>query len=312
MSKKIHLIGYASGLAGADPRHSSGEGPLVMKRSPYLANLEKKNIQFQWHKMISPSKEVADDARLPTIVDLCQQLADEVYQRAEKKDFFTVLGGDHSSAIGTWSGAYHAYKKAGPIGLIWIDAHMDSHTPETSLSGNIHGMPLAALLGYGNSDLTQILDAEPKLKPEHVCLIGVRSFEKGEADLLQKLNVKIFFIEEVKQRGLAAVMKDALEIVTKGTIGFGVTIDIDSMDPADAPGTGVRAPNGLSAVDLCQAVQWIAEDSRLIGAEIVEFDPSRDINDKTEKQVVDFIGSFALGSQYHDITKDCNQASPKS
>jgi arginase len=242
--KEINFIGFASGMGAEDRR--TMDGPLVIQQSSYLADMAKDGLTLHWQPMIS-SVQSESIPRSTLVLQLCQTLAEEVYTLSKNKKFFTVIGGDHSSAIGTWSGAYHALNKQGDMGLIWIDAHMDSHTPETSPTGNIHGMPLAALLGYGDPAFVNILDAQPKLKPEHLCLIGIRSFEEGEEELLKKLNVRIFYIEEVKERGLNVVMQEALKIASHGTIGFGISIDIDGIDPIDAPGTGTDVPNGISA-----------------------------------------------------------------
>lgn len=302
ISKIIHLLGYGSGLAAADP--GSADGPQVMRQSPYLAAMTEKGLQLKWEEMIKPANQT-DQTKLAVISDLCLRLATQTNKLVANKKFFTVMGGDHSSAIGTWSGVSHAMRAQGPVGLIWIDAHMDSHTPHTSLSGNIHGMPLASLLGYGMPSLTKILDTDPKLKPEHLCLIGIRSFERGEAALLKELNVRIFFMEEVKQRGLAAVMKEALMIVSKGTAGFGMSLDMDGFDPNDAPGTGVPVPNGISARELCSALQILVNEPHFLGAELVEFDPHRDQKHKTEKLVSHLLAILALGKHYDAVIKDC-------
>lgn len=272
--KTTHLIGYASGLGAANP--GCADGPPTLQKSPFLAEL--KNV-LHWEAMLHPEKE--QGGKLSEISKLCQQLATVVCNLAEKRAFFITLGGDHTSAVGTWSGAQQGLQ--GDLGLIWIDAHMDSHTHATTPSGNIHGMPLAALLGYGDPALTQILNTSPKLKPDNLFLIGIRSYESEEAALLKKLNVRVYFMEEIKQRGLAAVLAEALTLVKQKTKAYGLTIDIDSIDPIDAPGTGVPEPDGLSADELLTALQTVKQDPQLMGAEIVEFDPHRDHNHKTEK-----------------------------
>lgn len=278
-NKTIYMLGYASDLAGAN--RGSGEGAPVMQKSPYMEKFTQAGWDVRWQAMLKPELS-SNTSKSLIVADLCERLGAHVADLVSEKNFFTVIGGDHASAIGTWSGAAKALHAQGKIGLIWIDAHMDSHTPETSPSGNIHGMPLACLLGYGDSSLTNLLASFPKLKPENVCLIGVRSFEEGEADLLEKLGVRIFFMGEVEQRGLEAVMKEALQIATQDTVGFGVTIDIDSIDPKEAPGTGVSEENGLSANDLCHALKQVAKHENFVGAEIVEFDPGRDKEHMTE------------------------------
>lgn len=281
MSKKIYFLGYASSLGG--PMTKTNDAPRVLQKTFQKDVLN----DIEWLDVLFP--DTNEPSKLFQIAKLNKQLAISVCQLVNEQKFFVVMGGDHSSAIGTWSGAYHAIKNKGDIGLIWIDAHMDSHTPETSPSGNIHGMPLACLLGYGDSALTHILDAEPKLKPENICLIGVRSFERGEAELLKKLKVKVFYMKEVKERGLEIVMKEALNIVTKKTAGFGVSFDIDAIDPKEAPGTGSIAPNGIVLKDLYPALTILRASPQLIGCEIVEFDPSRDVSAKTEKIIPEII-----------------------
>jgi arginase len=196
---------------------------------------------------------------------------------------FCVLGGDHSCAIGTWSGVHEAISAKGDLGLIWVDAHMDSHTPETSPSGRVHGMPLAVLLGHGDTSLTSILNSSPKIKPENLCLIGIRSYEPGEAALLEKLKIRIYFMEEVRQRGFVAVLQEAVAHVKQHTHAYGLTIDLDSLDPHEAPGVDVPEENGIHVAELYQGLQSIIQDPQLIATEITEFDPTHDQEQKTEK-----------------------------
>jgi arginase len=197
------------------------------------------------------------------------------------------LGGDHSCAIGTWSGAASALQ--GPLGLIWVDAHLDSHTPESSPSKNIHGMPLATLLGYGDPTLTGIQNAKPKILPENVVLIGIRHYEPAEHELLSTLGVKIFYMEDITEMGLDAVMTSALAIITEKTEAFGISVDVDGIDPLDAPGVGYREPNGIPAFDLLKSLKLLIQNKAFIGAEIAEFNPERDIEHKTEKLIIDLI-----------------------
>ena len=289
--KTLHLIGYASDAGGA--KAGSAAGPEVLQKSPFLAQLEKHGIKLEWDKILKPLD--SSSPKDQTVVQLCRELADRVYQLAIDEKFFVVFGGDHSSAIGTWSGAFQAVKQQGSLGLIWIDAHMDSHTPETSPTGNIHGMPVASLLGYGLPEYTELMSHHHKLDPRHLCLIGIRSFEPGEAELIKRLNVRVFFMEEVKQRGLEIIMQEAILHVTQQTAGFGVSIDIDSMDPKDAPGTGVQEPDGIPASELIHGLRLIAGHPKLMGVEIVEFDPKRDQNHLTEKLIPELLRSLTLG-----------------
>ena len=273
-SQAIHFVGSASGLAAQNP--GCADGPQTLKDSKIFSDaLHQANISFQWGPILTPAPA---HTKLDAVTAHCQQLAARVAELAHTQKPFVVFGGDHSSAIGTWSGAYDAIKQQGDLGLIWIDAHMDSHTPETSQTGNIHGMPLACLLGSGFPGLTSILNSAAKLKPQNLCLIGIRSFEQGEAEYLKKLNVRIYDMAAIKQRGMAIILQEAIAHVTQNTAAYGVTIDLDSMDPQDAPGTGCHEPDGIRADDLCNAIKLFAKDKRLIGSEIVEFDPHRDKN----------------------------------
>lgn len=295
LPNKLYLIGCASGIAGVDAH--SGEGPLAMQKSHYLLELTKQGIPFHWDAMIQPFKSDPSLRVDEAVRNLCEELAKKVSELVRRQQFFSVIGGDHSCAIGTWSGVYDAIHDQGDIGLIWIDAHMDSHTPETTPSGRIHGMPLAALLGYGYPTLTSILHDAPKIKPENLCLIGVRSFERGEAELLQRLHVRIYFMNEVKQRGFTTVLHEAIDRVNHNTIGYGLTLDMDSIDPEEAPGVDVPESNGIHVKDLLEGLSEIVSDSRLITTEIVEFDPSRDKDHMTEKLIVSLLRVIAKGKK---------------
>jgi len=290
MTKHIALIGYASGLGSADP--GTQHGVQVLQKSEYLKELSSQGLSFEWEGVVKPQQN--SDSKLELIAKECNELANHINNLVVANKPFLVLGGDHSCAMGTWSGAAHAKHAEGDIGLIWFDAHMDSHTFETTPTRNIHGMPLAALLGYGDRQLTSILNSHPKLKPENVCLLGTRSFEEGEAALLKKLNVRIFYMDEIQEKGFNKVFAEAIDIVSKNTIAYGLSIDLDGMDPTDAPGTGTSVPNGIHAKDLIHALQSIAGDKRLIGTEIVEFDPHRDVDRKTEKLICDLIATLFL------------------
>lgn len=291
--EKYHLLGYASGIAGPDQR--VGEGPIVIKQSPFLNELAK-TVSLEWGVMVKTPANPQISTEL-IIAEACTTLAKNTSQLTRMRERFCVLGGDHASAIGTWSGVYDAVHELGDVGLIWIDAHMDSHTPQTSESGNIHGMPLACLLGEGYSSLTSILHESPKIKPHHLCLIGVRSFERGEADFLRHLNVKIYFMDEVKRRGFDVVFAEALDYVNRDTIGYGVTLDIDAIDPLEAPGVDVPEENGISLDDITRGFKQVATDNRLLATEIVEFDPSHDKNQMTEKLIVSLIDVLASGEK---------------
>lgn len=290
MNNPYCLVGFASGIAGADEH--AGDGPLVIQQSRYLADLVQRGMQLEWHGMFKPIVQPSLEIQY-ILHDECLKLAQQVSALVKKKQPLCVIGGDHTSAIGTWSGVYQSIHEQGDLGLIWVDAHMDSHTPETSNSGRIHGMPLACLLGHGYPELTTILSAKPKVKPEHVCLIGVRSYESGEAEFLKNMGVKVYFMDEVRQRGFDVVWDEAVTQVNNKTYGYGITIDVDAIDPTEAPGVDVPEPNGLFLSELKRGLTKVVHDARLLATEIVEFDPSRDKDAITEKLVIQLIEILA-------------------
>lgn len=292
-SLPLALIGYASGIAANNP--GCGIGPLQLKERDLAGTLTKQGLSSIWRAMLSPALTSTVPC-LEQVVALNQSLAELTYALVQQQQLFTVLGGDHSCALGTWSGVAAAkFDGQNAIGLIWIDAHMDSHTSETSLSGNIHGMPLAALLGYGDPALTQIQMKHPKLAPEFLSLIGVRSFEAPEAQLLQRLGVRVYDMQEVTARGLETVLTEAIWRAEQSPLGFGVSIDLDALDPNDAPGVGVPESDGLLAESLCHALVQLQGKKNLFGLEIVEYNPYLDRDYKTEQLIQKILLSILGG-----------------
>lgn len=253
-----------------------------------------RHVGLKPHLQLINTVGVAPEAA-DVIAELCQRLAVEVAVAVRAGVPFAVLGGDHSCAIGTWSGVAAVLPHRRPLGLIWIDAHMDSHTPETSASGALHGMPLASLLGYGDARLTGVQFAGPKLFAEHVCLIGVRSYEPAEAEFLRQHKVRVYFMDEVRERGLFTVMNEAYELISRGTTQFGVSIDLDAIDPLDAPGVGSPEPGGITVADLLHALAPLSVKPGLLGIEIAEFNPARDHDDKTARVIMRLMEEFFTG-----------------
>lgn len=282
----LQVIGAAVGSGGPDIRAS--EAPDVIAHSRWWDESIQAGIPLHW---LITLREEKKPEKLDILCPLFEKLAIQVKSCVKKNQRFCVIGGDHSAAIGTWSGASVGLDK--PLGLIWIDAHKDAHTFETSLSGNIHGMPVASLLGNGHPRLSQILTHYPKLLPENICLIGVRSYEEGEHQLLQRLNVKVFEMEEVQQRGISTILFEAREHVTKHTAAYGITCDLDAIDPKDIPGVSTPEPGGIDGKELLQAFSQLYPDPRQIGFEIMEFNPSQDKNYKTEQFIFDLLKLIA-------------------
>jgi arginase len=279
------MIGAAVGSGGPDSR--AAEGPDVLQQSAFLKQAIEKGLLLKW---VTTLRELSSSNKLDILCPLFEQLAQKIKSCVEEKKYFCVIGGDHSAAIGTWSGASVGLGK--PLGLIWIDAHKDAHTFETSPSNNVHGMPVAALLGHGNPRLTQLLTQHPKILPENICLIGARSYEFGEHELLERLKVKIYYMDEIQKRGLTAIIKEARDHVAQNTVGYGITCDLDAIDPIDIPGVSTPEPGGLDAQELLQALAQLKSDDKQIGFEIMEFNPSQDKNKKTEQFIVELLGTL--------------------
>jgi ornithine--oxo-acid transaminase len=290
LSRPISIVGAAIGCGAADPRCASG--PETLRRSDLLVRLWSAGLDPIWEDTIA-----APEARDPiaSVRALSERLSARVRSVVERERFPLVLGGDHSCALGTWSGVAAALRPRGALGLIWIDAHMDAHTPATSPSDALHGMPLACLLGESVPGLCEALDGA-RLAAEHVCLVGVRSFEAAEAALIERLGVRVYFMDEVRERGIETVLAEAHGIATRGTAGFGITIDVDVLDPLEAPGTGTPAPQGMRTDRLCEALAQLAGDARLVAAEIAEYNPALDQGGRTERAVV-ALSAALLGAQ---------------
>lgn len=277
MVRHIQFIGSASGLGARDA--GCADGPEALRRSGFIEAVAPLEISSFWRTTLLPSAASKDVYRITAA--LCRRLAAEVTAVINAGDFPVVIGGDHSCAIGTWSGVHNVVKRRGSLGLVWVDAHMDSHIPETSVSGALHGMPLACLLGYGAPALTSVGGPGAKLSADHVSLIGVRSYEAEEAELLRRLGVRIYFMDEIRRRGLAEVWREALSHARNGTAGYGVSIDVDAIDPAEAPGVGTPVNGGLMGAELALALAALRGDRHLLALEVTEYNPHLDADRRT-------------------------------
>ncbi|MCH9644695.1 MAG: arginase [Gammaproteobacteria bacterium] len=282
MDKTIQIIGYACELGTT--LAGGSEGPLVLQQSPYQKEL---SDNLHWHKIISSHSPKRQLDALDEIRYCCQDLANITSELTHQQQPFVVVGGDHSSAIGTWSGVATASKK--PLGLIWVDAHLDSHTPETSKTKSIHGMPAATLLGYGDSKLTTILSDQAKIKPENIVFIGIRSFQSAEQELLEKLGVKIFYMDDVKQQGLQPILQQTLAYLNKKDLTIGMTLDLDAIDPQDAPAVAVAEHDGIRATELLESLAFLCNHANIKALEIAEFTPCHDVDHKTETLIFEII-----------------------
>jgi arginase len=234
---------------------------------------------------------------LPEIAAAAEELALMVEAALGDEALPVILGGDHSIAIGSASGLASFYRKQEKkIGIIWLDAHTDVNTPETTPSGNIHGMPLAALLGRGARQLTEVAGFAPKVLPENAVVIGARSVDPGERELIKTLNIRVFTMSEVDERGMADIIEEAIEIASRNTAGFHVTMDMDFIDPFYAPGVGTPERGGATYREGHLAMEKMSDSGHVLSVELTEVNPVYDTTNQTAQLAVEFILS-ALGKK---------------
>lgn len=199
------------------------------------------------------------------------------------------MGGDHSIAIGTLAGVAKHYEN---VGVIWYDAHGDLNTEDTSPSGNIHGMPLAVSIGIGHPDLINIHGFAPKVKPENIVIIGARSLDEGEKELIREKGIKVFTMHEIDRMGMTRVMEECIDYLRERTDGVHLSLDLDGVDPADAPGVGTPVIGGISYRESHLAMEMLAESNLITSAEFVEVNPVLDERNKTAIVAVALMGSL--------------------
>ncbi len=230
----------------------------------------------------------ANSKYLKEITATCTKSADLVLKTLEDGKVPLVLGGDHSVAAGTVSGVAKFFRRKNQkIGLLWIDAHTDMNTPETSPSGNVHGMPLAALMGLGPSELGNIYEFSPKVDPENCVLIGIRDVDNFEKENIRKAGVEVFTMRDIDERGMRAVMEEALSMASRGTAGYHVSLDMDWIDPEDAPGVGTPVWGGATYREAHLAMEIIADHGHMLSFEIVEVNPVIDEHNQTADLAVE-------------------------
>jgi arginase len=244
----------------------------------------------------TPSGE-ANAKYLAQISSACVSLAGVVESAVREEKFPLVLGGDHSVAVGTVAGVANAYRRdRQSIGVIWIDAHADMNTPESSPSGNVHGMPLACCIGHGPGELTQILGYAPKVHPRNVVLIGIRDVDVPEARRIRESGIAAFTMRDIDESGLREVMERALTLAGDGTAGIHLSLDMDAVDPDEAPGVGTPVRGGMTYREAHLAMEIVCDSGRLCSMEIVEVNPVLDSANRTALLGVELAMS-ALGKR---------------
>lgn len=294
MNKDISVIGMPMDLG--QMRRGVDMGPSAIRYAGVIERLE--SLHFNVDDLgdvpvAHPNRKATireDNLRnLHEVVDANKKLAKVVSEEIEKQRFPLVLGGDHSMAIGSIAGISQHYNN---LGVIWYDAHGDINTVETSPSGNIHGMPLAINLGLGHKKLTDIIGDAPNIKPENIVMIGIRSLDEGEKQLLRKLKIKVYTMHEIDRIGMPKVMEESIDYLKDRTDGVHLSFDLDGMDPSEAPGVGTPVNGGATYRESHLAMEMLAESNLITSAEFVEVNPMLDDKSKTAILTVDLIGSL--------------------
>ena len=270
----IHVpLRYGQGKLGVD------QGPTKLYEMGMQQLLPTETVKHTIR--VLPESEIRENEehlkRVDGVLHTVTELAEVVHREISEKRFPLIVGGDHSMAIGTLAGL----AQTGPYGVIWVDAHADLNTGETSPSGNIHGMPLAAAMGMGDVRLTEVGGRDPKLSPEHLVYIALRDIDEGEMNEINRLGIKVITVEEVRTRGVDVIMQESLNYLRERVDRFYISFDMDSLDASLVPGTGTPVDGGLTEVEAKAILKEAMQAEDLIAVELVELNPALDRDDVT-------------------------------
>ena len=283
---KVSLIGVPLDLGAS--RRGVDMGPSALRVTGLASRLRKLGFEVEDTGDIDvplPEECGPGDARLKyaqPIAAVCRELCDRVHKALSAGRLPITLGGDHSLAMGSVAGASKFYREQGKrIGLIWFDAHGDMNTPESSASGNIHGMPLSHLLGLGDETLASIGGFKGKVHSANTCLVGIRDLDEAEKRIVVESSVQVFTMKDIDRHGVSHVIDEAIEHASRGTDGLHVSFDVDAIDPSDALGTGTPMKGGLTYREAHLCLELIADSKLLRSLDVVEVNPILDVRNST-------------------------------
>ena len=287
MTRTVHIIGVPLDLGGG--RRGVDMGPSALRIAGIgeqiaalgCSVLDKGNLPVPIRETLEPHH--ADRRYIDEIARVCSALYDTALATLRDGAVPVVLGGDHSVAAGSVSATAAFAREAHhlPVGLIWVDAHADMNTPSSSPSGNVHGMPLAALLGAEPHELASIGGFFPTVWPEHVVLIGIRNLDVREKEIVRASGVHVFTMKDIDRQGIATVVEQAVALASDGTAGIHVSFDMDACDPSSAPGVGTPVKGGLDYREAHMVMEIVADSGRLLALDLVEVNPTLDIRNST-------------------------------
>ena len=283
--RTIPVVGVATDIAGNHPGTALAPG--------YLKQHAFDSAAFDYHTILTLNESLAQQPNINQVADICTRLATATHELALQQQPFFVVCGDHSIAIGTWSGVSHALQDHHePFALIWIDAHLDAHTFEDSHTKNIHGMPAACLVGEGDEALTHILNPNPKIDPRHLFTLGFRSFHADELNRLQRLGAHCYSMNHIQEHSLETILNDITQKLDHlGIKKIGITLDVDALDPTIVPAVTVPEANGLSLEQTNAIINHCLSNRDLLAFELVELAPNHDRTHKSLHAVQSIINT---------------------
>jgi arginase len=299
--QKVRIIGVPMDLGAS--RRGVDMGPSALRVAGLQTRLKQLGHQVEDIGNISvkqPEEMSYGEKRakyLDEIAETCKDLAETIQKSLEEGFFPLILGGDHSIAAGAAAGVASFFRKdKKDIGYIWLDAHGDMNTPDSSPSGNVHGMPLATIMGYGPPELVDLMGFKPKAEPGNIVIVGARDLDAQERKIVKKSGIHVFTMRDIDERGMREVMSDALKYAMDDTGGIAVSLDMDFVDPSDAPGVGTPVRGGVTYREAHLAMEMIADSNAMASLEVVEINPVIDEHNRTALLGVELILS-ALGKK---------------
>ncbi len=299
LDRKVTLIGAPLGLGGGHPGTSLG--PIALRMAGIESRIRALGLDVEDFGDVpapylgGPQDQDPHARTLGSILAHCERLRDVVREVVLAQRLPLVVGGDHAIACGTIAGTVSAFQASGKkLGLIWFDAHGDMNTPETSPTGNVHGMPLAACLGYGPAALTKLAGHVPMLDVKNCALVGVHELDRREKDRIRATGLRCYTMREIDMMGMQRVIEEAIEIACDGTDGFHLSFDVDGCDASIAPGTGTIVPGGANLREAHLIMENVADTGKLASLELTEVNPILDVRNQTAELAVGLIES-ALG-----------------
>lgn len=290
----VRLIGVPMDLGAS--RRGVDMGPSAIRLAGVTDRLERLGLTVQDSGNVPVpdlSAVPADfDGRLRVITEVCATLAHWTADAVRDGVCPLILGGDHSLAAGSIAGTATALaEQQARVGVIWLDAHADLHTPETSRTGNVHGMPVAHLLGRGNPRLARLAPLLPAVLPEHIVYVGLRDVDRAERELIHSLDIRSFTMRDIDERGLRPVMEEAVAIASHGTGGVHLSFDADWIDPGEAPGVGTPVRGGATRREAHLAMEILHDAQLMVAMDVVEINPILDTHNTTAELAADLIAS---------------------